>query len=75
MIQDTYDMSQFLLPQLNQAENIIEVASVNSLEHVGWLPVYVGHGSFVYTTVRFWYILVCFCGYACVRVITMKRHI
>ena len=36
MIQDAYDMSQFL--QRNQAENVIKVWSVNSLEHVGWLP-------------------------------------
>ena len=47
MIQDMYDMSQLLYPQLNQTENVIEVTSVNSLEHVGWLPVYVRHGIFV----------------------------
>ena len=35
MIQDTYDMSPFLHPRVNQATNIINVTSVNSLEHVG----------------------------------------
>ncbi len=35
LIQDTYDMSQFLHPRVNQVANIIKVTSVNSLEHAG----------------------------------------
>ena len=38
MIKDTFDMSQFLYPQLNQAADNIKVISVNSLVHVGRLP-------------------------------------
>ena len=52
MLQDTYDMSQFRYPQLNQAANVIEVTRVSSLKHVGCPPVYMGHVSFVYITVN-----------------------